>query len=137
MAHIHMLVSGESLRTDQVGSFCGARRGVLGKRLRAAVAHDNSFVILSRADREQMLASLDDAPWPLVGLRETMERQLQRRRRGDVALQRGADYRRRKVESGDATTYSAPRSPRGLRLVLVGHNAFGGSELRQQIAPLI
>jgi hypothetical protein len=95
-----MLVSGESLRTEHVELLAQLVGGVLGKRLLAAVAHDNSFVILSRADREQILASLNDAPWPLVGLRETMERQLQRRRRSDVTEKRRADYRM--AESRDA-----------------------------------
>jgi hypothetical protein len=87
-----MLVSGETLRDEHVELLAGLVGGDLGQRLRAAVAHNTSFMTLSRSDRDQILASLDDAPWPLLGLRETMRKQLRGRRRREKTQNRVADY---------------------------------------------
>jgi hypothetical protein len=87
-----MLVSGETLRDEHVELLAGLVGGELGQRLRAALAHNASIMTLSRNDRERMLASLDDAPWPLLGLRETMRKQLRGRRRREKTQNRVADY---------------------------------------------
>jgi hypothetical protein len=81
MAGLKMLVSGESLRDEEVTLLADLVAGELGGRLREAAAAGCSIMTLSPAERERILASLDDAPWPLVGLRETMQKQTQRRRR--------------------------------------------------------
>jgi hypothetical protein len=83
-----MLVSGERLRDEHVELLAALVGGELGRRLRAAVAHKSSIMTLSRDDRERILDSLGDAPWPLVGLRETTQKQLQRRRRSTGTARR-------------------------------------------------
>jgi hypothetical protein len=90
-----MLVSAESLRGEQVELLAGLVGGELGQRLRAAVAHNTSIMTLSRNDREQILAFLDDAPWPLLGLLETIRKQLQGRRRRENTQNRVAEYNAR------------------------------------------
>jgi hypothetical protein len=67
MAGLKMLVSGGSLREEQVALLADLVAGELGQRLREAAAERCSIMRLSRGERERILASLDDAPWPLVG----------------------------------------------------------------------
>ena len=50
-------VRGETI--DSIG-------GELAERLRAAVAHDRSMVVLTASDREGIPASLDEAAWAVA-----------------------------------------------------------------------
>ena len=89
-----LLVSGQKLRDDHVELLAGLVGGELGTRLREAAEQENSYVALSMADCEKLLAVLDDAPWSLLALRETLISQREHRRRKRLRDERAANYRR-------------------------------------------
>ena len=93
-----MLVSGQKLRNDHVDLLATLVGGELGERLRDAIVHDCSIMMLSVADREQILASLEEAPWPLLGLREKLVEQRRGRRR--ATEERSAALKRARAENG-------------------------------------
>ena len=89
-----MLVSGQSLRSEHVELLAGLVGGALGDRLREAAAHNTSIIALTVAECEQLLSVLDDAPWSLLALRESLLSQLEHRRRKRIRAEKAANYRR-------------------------------------------
>ena len=89
-----MLLSGQSLRPEHVELLAGLVGGELGDRLREAAAHNNSIIALTVAECEQLVSVLDDVPWSLPALRESLVSQLEHRRRKRVRAENAASYRR-------------------------------------------
>ena len=79
----------------------------MGERLREAAAHNNSIMALSMADCEQLLSVLDDAPWSLLALRETLLSQCERVVAGECAL------RRRRITGGLRVRQTRTLMPQG------------------------
>lgn len=88
-----MVVSGYKLRDDYVELLAGLVGGELGDRLREAAGQSGSYVALSMADCERLLAVLKNPPWSLLALREILMTQREHRRRKRVRDEKAANYR--------------------------------------------
>jgi hypothetical protein len=101
-----VIVGGATLRPDNVRLLAAMLDGELAAKLERAVMHENSIVALTLADRETIVAALEEeAPTALLELHSVLVKQIaqQRRKEAQEAQTRRNQERaqRRREEPGD------------------------------------
>ena len=107
-----MIVGGATLRPDNVRMLAAMLDGELAAKLERAVVHENSIVALTLADREAILAALEEeAPTALLELQNVLVKQIAQQRRKeaqDAQTRRNqARAQQRREEPGDSRNVSA------------------------------
>ena len=100
-----MIVGGATLRPDNVRLLASMLDGELAAKLERAVMHENSIVALTLADRETIVAALEEeAPTALLELHSVLVKQI-------------AQQRRKEAQEAPDTTQSGtrPAAARGAR----------------------